>query len=79
MNTTELIRKQAINLSKKYICKGSGSNLEVLLNKKIQKEMDINELIKHTKFVVVGGVATNYYMPQRNTMDTDILILVENY
>jgi hypothetical protein len=36
---------------------------------------NIKVLIKNTPFVVVGGIATRLYMPERMTDDIDILIL----
>ena len=33
------------------------------------------EIFKETPFVVIGGVATRLYMPERVTLDIDILVL----
>ncbi|MFH1603097.1 MAG: nucleotidyltransferase domain-containing protein [Pseudomonadota bacterium] len=35
---------------------------------------DLRMIIRRTSFVVVGGVATRLYMPERMTLDVDILI-----
>ncbi|MEW6752778.1 MAG: hypothetical protein AB1505_17635 [Candidatus Latescibacterota bacterium] len=35
---------------------------------------DLLNLIRHTPFVVVGGVATRLYMQERVTLDVDILV-----
>lgn len=35
---------------------------------------DLRALIKETPFVVVGGVATRLYMPERATLDVDVLV-----
>lgn len=39
---------------------------------------DLRSLLPQTPFVVVGGVATRLYMPERMTLDIDILILAED-
>ncbi len=36
---------------------------------------DLRSMVKHTPFVIVGGVATRLYMPERMTVDLGILIL----
>ena len=35
----------------------------------------LSEIFKKTPFVVIGGVATRLYMPERTTLDIDILVL----
>ena len=35
---------------------------------------DLRAIIQRTPFVVVGGVATRLYMPERMTLDVDILV-----
>jgi len=35
---------------------------------------DLLAIIRRTPFVVVGGVATRLYMPERTTLDVDILV-----
>ncbi len=76
--TTALIRKKALFLTRKYIQKGSGSNISNLLNENKFNTLEIEKIIRKTKFVIVGGVATQYYMPQRYTIDTDVLVLTED-
>ena len=72
-------RKQFINLVIKYVKKGSGSSIE-FLNKRTwtYPVANLNEIIKQTAFVVVGGVATRLYMPERMTLDLDILVRAED-
>ncbi|MGH2352004.1 MAG: hypothetical protein ACRDJN_10380 [Chloroflexota bacterium] len=36
--------------------------------------MDLSQIIRDTPFVVVGGIATRLYMPERVTYDLDILV-----
>ncbi|MEZ4884137.1 MAG: hypothetical protein R3E32_05295 [Chitinophagales bacterium] len=73
-------RKQIIRISQKLINKGSGSNIAELLKKDAFtfNQISIDQLIKNTKYVIVGDIATRYYMPERFMKDIDILILAEN-
>ncbi len=72
-------RKQFINLVMKYVKKGSGSSIE-FLNKRTwtYPVTNLNNIIKQAPFVVVGGVATRLYMPERMTLDLDILVKVKD-
>jgi len=72
-------RKQFINLVMKYIKPGSGSGVD-FLNKRTWNYpvTSLNNIIKQAPFVVVGGVATRLYMPERMTLDLDILVKVED-
>ncbi|RUM42218.1 MAG: hypothetical protein DSY80_07560 [Desulfocapsa sp.] len=40
--------------------------------------MPLPDILKKTPFVVVDGVATRLYMPERTTLDLDILVLAED-
>jgi hypothetical protein len=72
-------RKQFINLVMKYVKKGSGSSLEFLNSRSWTYAVtNLNDVIKQAKFVVVGGVATRLYMPERMTLDLDILVRVKD-
>ncbi|OIP69988.1 MAG: hypothetical protein AUK48_14140 [Oscillatoriales cyanobacterium CG2_30_44_21] len=72
-------RKQFINLVIKYVKKGSGSSLEFLNSLSWTYPVaNLNEIIKQANFVVVGGVATRLYMPERMTLDLDILVRDED-
>ncbi len=72
-------RKQFINVVMKYVKKGSGSSIE-FLNKRTWTYLvtNLNNIIKQAPFVVVGDVATRLYMPERMTLDLDILVKVED-
>ena len=39
---------------------------------------NLNDIIKQAAFVIVGGVATRLYMPERMTLDLDILVRSED-
>lgn len=72
-------RKQFINLVMKYVKKGSGSSLEFLNSRSWTYPVaNLNDIIKQAAFVIVGGVATRLYMPERMTLDLDILIKVKD-
>ena len=44
----------------------------------MQPLFDLRQVIRHTRFLLVGGLATRHYMPERTTLDTDILVLAED-
>jgi len=68
-------RRQFITLVKKRIQPGSGSSLDFLTQRTwVHPVTDLNTLIQQAPFVVVGGIATRLYMPERLTLDLDILI-----
>ncbi|HEY9705216.1 MAG TPA: hypothetical protein V6C58_22450 [Allocoleopsis sp.] len=72
-------RKQFINLVMKYIKPGAGSSVEFLNQRTwIHPVTNLNNIIKQAPFVVVGGVATRLYMPERMTFDLDILVSSED-
>lgn len=73
------LRKQFITLVRKRVQPGSGSRLEFLNTRTWNYPVtDIRSIILTTPFVVVGGVATRLYMPERMTLDLDILILTSD-
>jgi len=68
-------RKQFINLVIKYVKKGSGSSIEFLNSRSWTYPVaNLNDIIKQAAFVIVGGVATRLYMPERMTLVLDILV-----
>jgi hypothetical protein len=72
-------RKQFINLVFKYVKPGAGSSIEFLSRRTWTHPVtNLNDIIKQASFVVVGGVATRLYMPERMTLDLDILVRVED-
>lgn len=68
-------RQIFLSLIKKRVKPGTGSSL-IFLNKRTWNlpVTDIRQLIKDVPFAVVGGVATRLYMPERMTLDLDIII-----
>jgi len=72
-------RKQFINLVMKYVKKGSGSSMEFLNSRSWAYAVtNLNDIIKQVDFVIVGGVATRLYMPERMTLDLDILVRIKD-
>ena len=72
-------RKQIIALAEKYVRYGSGSSQGSLRNRTaMQPVVDLRSIIRTTPFVVVGGLATRLYMPERMTLDIGVLVLAED-
>ncbi len=64
-----------IEMAKRRVQPGSGSALEFLHRRTaLEKWPDLREILDGIPWVVVGSVATRAYMPERKTMDMDILV-----
>ncbi len=70
-------RKAYINLARRRVRPGAGSDSVFLARRTSHggASMLLSDIFKKTPFVVVGGVATRLYMPERMTLDIDILVL----
>jgi hypothetical protein len=69
-----LTRKKFIQLTLKRVKPGSGSTHEFLKTRTWRRQVtDLRQLIE-VDYVIVSGVATRLYMPERMTDDLDILI-----
>ena len=72
-------RAQYIALAQRRVRPGSGSSTVHLRSRTtVQQLFDLRQLIRKTRFLLVGGLATRHYMPERTTLDTDILVLAED-
>ncbi len=72
-------RKLYIQIALRRCRPGSGSSIEFLRKRTWNRPVtNIKAIIKQTPFVVVGGIATRLYMPERMTDDIDILVLTED-
>jgi hypothetical protein len=72
-------RKTFLSLVKKRVQPGSGSSLTFLHKRTWSYSVsNLNLILKQAPFVIVGGVATRLYMPERMTLDLDILIKAED-
>ena len=71
-------RKLFLSLATKRAKAGSGSST-LFLNQRSWTfaVTDIRQFIRTVPFVVVGGVATRLYMPERMTLDIDIVIAAD--
>ncbi|MEB3160351.1 MAG: hypothetical protein VKL20_02690 [Synechocystis sp.] len=71
-------RKLFLSLAQKRAKAGSGSSLTFLNQRTWTFPVaDIRQFIPDISFVVVGGVATRLYMPERMTLDLDIVIAAD--
>jgi hypothetical protein len=67
-------RKLFISLALKRVRPGSGSSQEFLKARTwIHPLTNIKQIIQQTPFVVIGGIATRLYMPERMTLDLDMV------
>ncbi|MGB5595180.1 MAG: hypothetical protein WBM62_14235 [Crocosphaera sp.] len=68
-----------LSLVKKRVKSGSGSSLAFLTQRTWTYPVsNLKLIIKQAPFVIVGGVATRLYMPERMTLDIDILIKIQD-
>ncbi len=68
-------RRLILDLALKRVKPGSGSALEFMRRRTAMKVWpDLRPILTDIPWVVVGGVATRAYMPERETKDLDILV-----
>jgi hypothetical protein len=72
-------RRFFLTLVRKRVRSGSGSGSAFLHQRTWSYPVnDLNLVLKQAPFVIIGGVATRMYMPERMTLDLDILIKTED-
>lgn len=72
-------RRFLINMSLRRQKPGSGSGVTFLKERTAMNPwLDLRQILKDVPWVIVGGVATRAYMPERMTKDMDILIQKED-
>ncbi len=72
-------RRHFLNIVKRRVKPGTGSSLAFLDQRTWHYPVtNLKAIIKQAPFVIVGGVATRLYMPERMTLDLDILIKSED-
>jgi hypothetical protein len=72
-------REAFLTLVKKRVKSGSGSGTNFLHQRTWTYPVNnLNLILKQAPFVIIGGVATRMYMPERMTLDLDILIKAED-
>jgi hypothetical protein len=67
-------RKKFIEITKRRIKPGSGSTASFLTTRTWANSVTNLSSLITVPYVIVGGVATRLYMPERMTLDLDILI-----
>lgn len=68
-------RREYLEMAERRVRPGSGSHPRVLRERtRRYGSPDLNRWIKDVPFVVIGGLATRLYMPERMTLDADILL-----
>jgi hypothetical protein len=68
-------QRRFISLELKYAKPGSGIHPDFLKNRTLECLIpNLKEIFTKTRFVVVGDISTRLYMPERMTLDVDILI-----
>ena len=71
MNTS----REIIHMATRRVREGSGSYRPSTANAAwLQSIPDLKTLFSHIPFVIIGGLATRLYMPERMTFDVDVLI-----
>jgi hypothetical protein len=75
MRMTPEQRKQYLSIASRRVKPGSGSSLLTLRERTdAYGTPDLHFLMDCVEFAIVGGLATRLYMPERMTLDTDILV-----
>ena len=73
--TTAQRRRFMIDMCMRRVKPGSGSAIEFLLRRTAMNPWpDLRPILDGIPWVIVGGVATRAYMPERLTKDLDILV-----
>lgn len=68
-------RRKFIEIGLRRAKAGTGSSLDVLERRSaVMKALDLGDILVGVRWAVVGGVATRTYMPERATLDIDILV-----
>ena len=72
-------RHQFIKLALRRVRPGSGSSVVFLQQRTWNRKVSsLNDILKPDSYLIVGGVATRLYMPERMTLDIDILVLAQS-
>ncbi len=72
-------RKRLLEIAKRRASAGTGSTLPAVREEHAGYECELSlPELGDLAYMIVGGLATALYMPQRMTLDTDILILGED-
>jgi hypothetical protein len=73
-------RRKMIEIARRRHARGAGSDLLGLMTlRRSPLSVNLDELFAGIPYVVVGGVATRSYMPERFTKDVDVLVAGNSY
>ncbi len=75
---TDARRRLYISLALKRVRPGSGSSIQTLRARTWRQTVFNLSSIVSVPFVVVGGVATRLYAPERTTDDLDVLVMADD-
>ncbi len=68
-------RRKYIEMACRLAKPGSGSSRDMLRERRTDYgTVDIRKFMGSVPFVIVGGLATRLYMPERTTLDMDVLV-----
>jgi hypothetical protein len=74
-NVTVRPATQFLRLALRRAARGTGSSMEFYQRRTaVQPIPDLRQILDPIKWVLVGGIALRAYMPERMTLDVDILI-----
>ena len=72
-------RKWIISMVNKRVKPGCGSSVELLRSRTWTQPLpDLKSIVKHTPYVITGGIATKLYMAEINSSNLDIFVLSED-
>jgi len=72
-------RKKLISMARQRARPGSGTGRDTLRERSMEYgSVDLKKYLGSVPFVVVGGLATRLYMPERMTLDSDALVRFED-
>ena len=74
---SQRMSRDLIQMSLRRVREGRGSYAVRPSTDWVQQVPDLNALFKGIPYLVIGGLATRLYMPERMTLDIDILIARE--
>lgn len=68
-------RRKCISIARRLVKPGRGSSRQLLRKRGAEYgTIDVRRYLGSVPFAVVGGLATRLYMPERMTLDADVLI-----
>jgi len=75
-----LARRKMIEIARRRRSRGAGSDLQLLMSApRSPLAVNLTQLFTGISYVVIGGVATRLYMPERFTKDIDVLVGAQSY